>query len=72
MTITMTCYAKGIAHAVLGDVPAAKLMLDRLLAAAALIPTHYVRHNNTCEDIVAVGLCMLRGEILYREGMYTH
>ncbi len=63
-------YAKGIAHAVLGNIDAA-LEQQRLLreAVAALPPNRIVFQNDT-RDILAVAGPMLAGELEYRRGNF--
>lgn len=63
-------YAKGIAHAVLGNIDAA-LEQQRLLkeAVAALPPDRIVFQNDT-RDMLAVAGPMLKGELEYRRGNY--
>ena len=70
MTIAVTRYARGIAHAVLGDVQAAEEEYKAFVAATAAVPSHYMRHNNYDAAILSVGDSMLRGEIEYRKGQY--
>lgn len=60
-------YARGVAHAALGNVAAAKAEEVLFLAAADRIPENRVLHNNKVRDLMKVGAEMLRGEILYRE-----
>lgn len=67
-TTAMLHYAKAIAHAASGDVPAAEDEAKRFEAARATVPpTRYV-FNNTCVDILAIAAEMLAGEITYRKG----
>ncbi|WP_375172834.1 hypothetical protein [Pseudooceanicola sp.] len=61
-------YAKGLAHAALGQVPEALEMEQNFLAAH--VPETRRIHNNTVTDVLAVAREMLRGEILYREEQY--
>lgn len=63
-----THYARGIAHAVLGETKLATIDLAHFLKSAALVPADHVLHNNLCSDMLAVGEHMLRGELLYRLG----
>lgn len=61
-------YAKGIAHAVRGEVADARAEAERFRAALARVPEARTVFNNTCRDILAVGEAMLAGELAYREG----
>ena len=63
-------YARGVGHAALGNVAAALEEEQLFLAALERIPATRMIHNNTVRDVLAVGVDMLRGEILYREGRY--
>ena len=67
-TTAMLHYAKGLAHAVLGDVPAAEVERERFEAAAARVPASRTVFNNTCIDIFAIAARMLDGEVCYRRG----
>ena len=64
----MLHYGKGLAHAVLGDVPAAIEERRRFEAAAARVPASRTVFNNTCVDILAIAARMLDGEVCYRTG----
>jgi hypothetical protein len=66
-----THYARGIAHAVLGDMDAAATDLSLLLRSAPLVPADHVLHNNLCSDMLAVAEHMLRGELHYRLGTHS-
>ena len=71
VTVTTLHYARGIAHAVLGDIDSAKK--EQALFAQArtrIAPTRF-SFPNTWKDIFDVGEAMLTGEIAYREGRYT-
>ncbi|MEM7407929.1 MAG: hypothetical protein AAF458_21745 [Pseudomonadota bacterium] len=65
-----TWYAKGVAHAALGNVKEALEMEQEFLAAAERVPESRLLHNNKVVDLLAVGTQLLRGEILYREGKF--
>ena len=67
-TTAMLHYAKGLAHAVLEDVPAAEAERERFEAAAARVPGTRTVFNNTCVDILAIAAQMLHGEVSYRRG----
>jgi tetratricopeptide (TPR) repeat protein len=61
-------YARGVAHAALGDVQRAEAEEASYLAAMARVPETRLLHNNRVVDLLAIGAEMLRGEILYRKG----
>jgi len=65
-----TLYAKGVAHAALGQIEQALEVEQEYLAAAARVPESRLLHNNKVVDLLAIGTQMLRGEILYREGKH--
>jgi tetratricopeptide (TPR) repeat protein len=67
-TVAMTHYAKGVAHAALGDVAAAEQALFH--AAARNVPESRQLHNVLCVQLLAVAEAMLAGEIAYRRGEY--
>ena len=67
-TTAMLHYAKGLAHAVLGDVSAARRGQAEFEAAVALVPPSRTVFNNTCVDILAIAAQMLHGEVSYRAG----
>ena len=67
-TVAMTHYAKGVAHAALGDVPSAEAEQVLFRAAAKRVPdTRYI-HNVKCVQLLAIAEQMLAGEIAYRRG----
>ena len=65
-TTAMLHYARGLAHAVLEDVPAAEVEQSRFEAAVARVPSARIVFNNTCLDILAIAARMLHGEVSYR------
>ena len=67
-TAAMLHYAKGLAHAVLGDVSAARREQADFEAAVAVVPPSRTVFNNTCVDILAIAAQMLHGEVSYRTG----
>lgn len=69
-TIAMMHYAKGVAHAALGDVPAAEAEQALFREAAKRVPKSRQLHNVPCVQLLAVGEKMLQGEIAYRQGEY--
>jgi tetratricopeptide (TPR) repeat protein len=70
VTTAMQHYAKAVAHAASGNLPAAEEEAKNFEASVGKVPpTRYV-FNNTCLDILAVAAEMVRGEIEYRRGNY--
>jgi tetratricopeptide (TPR) repeat protein len=67
-TIAMVHYAKGVAHAALGDVPAAEVEQVLFRDAAKRVPKSRYLHNAACVELLAVAEEMLSGEIAYRRG----
>jgi len=69
-TIAMIHYAKGVAHAALGQVPAAEAEQALFRAAAPRVPPSRVLHNAPCHRLLAIAEDMLEGEIAYRRGAH--
>jgi tetratricopeptide (TPR) repeat protein len=69
-TVAMVHYAKGVAHAALGDVAAAEAEQALFRAAAKNVPRSRQLHNVLCVQLLAVAEAMLTGEIAYRRGEY--
>jgi len=69
-TVAMIHYAKGVAHAAVGDVPEAKAEQELFRAAAKQVPKSRYLHNVPCVQLLAVAEEMLAGEIAYRLGEY--
>jgi tetratricopeptide (TPR) repeat protein len=67
-TVAMIYYAKGIAHAALGDVPAAQAEQTLFREAAKHVPKSRQIHNVLCVQLLAIAEEMLEGEIAYRRG----
>jgi tetratricopeptide (TPR) repeat protein len=67
-TVAMIHYAKGVAHAALGDVPAAEAEQVLFRASAKQVPESRYLHNVPCVQLLAVAEEMLTGEIAYRRG----
>lgn len=63
-------YARGVAHAALGDVAKAEEEERAFLDAKARVPESRLLHNNRVVDLLDIAAAMLRGEILYRKGDY--
>jgi tetratricopeptide (TPR) repeat protein len=70
VTTAMAHYAKGVAHASLGDVEQAEAERRRFRESLARIPAEHRFFNNFAHDILAVGEKMLDGELEYRKGSY--
>jgi hypothetical protein len=68
VTTAMIHYAKAVAYAASGNVPAADDEARRFDAAMARVPPSRYLFNNTCLDILAIAAEMLKGEIAYRKG----
>ncbi len=67
-TNAMIVYAKGVAHAALGNIAAAEAAREDFRAARARVPESRTVHNNTCWDLFDIAEEMLTGEIEYRKG----
>jgi tetratricopeptide (TPR) repeat protein len=65
-----THYARGVAHAALGEVAQAEAEEQLFLEAKARVPRSRLLHNNRVINLLEVGTYMLRGEIAYRKGEY--
>ena len=61
-------YARGVAHAALGEIEEAEAEEKAFLAAKARVPETRLLHNNRVVDLLEIAAEMLRGEILYRKG----
>jgi tetratricopeptide (TPR) repeat protein len=59
-----------VAHAALGEVPAAEAEQALFRAAARRVPVTRIIHNVTCAQLLAIAEDMLEGEIAYRRGEY--
>lgn len=66
----MIHYAKGVAHAALGQVDQALAAQVLFRVARAAVPEQRLLHNNRCQDLFAIAEEMLSGEIEYRRGNY--
>jgi tetratricopeptide (TPR) repeat protein len=69
-TTAMMLYAKGVAHAVLGEIAEAEQARDAFLAAKARVPESRTVHNNKMVDLLDVAAQMLTGELEYRRGRF--
>lgn len=63
-------YAKGIAHAVLGNIDEAQKQQGLLQKAVAALPADRIVFQNDSRDILSVAGPMLAGELEYRQGNY--
>lgn len=70
-TVAMLRYGKGLAHAVLGNVPEAVRERDAFHDAVARVPVSRTVFNNTCVDILAIAAEMLNGEVEYRRQNFS-
>ncbi|KAL7422616.1 hypothetical protein Q5752_003264 [Cryptotrichosporon argae] len=70
MTTATVHYARGLAHSVLGNLPAAEAARQDYIAAIERVPATRVDYPNKCSDLLAIGVKMLDGELLYRRGAY--
>jgi tetratricopeptide (TPR) repeat protein len=61
-------YARGVAHAALGQIAAAEEEEMAFLKVKATVPKTRLLHNNKVVDLLDIAAEMLRGEILYRKG----
>ncbi len=70
VTNAMRLYAKGVAHAALGEIPEAEKVREEFLEARKAVPESRYLHNNTCVDLLDIAEAMLDGELEYRKGNY--
>ena len=68
VTTAMHHYARGVAHAALGQVTEAQGERDVLAVAIDRIPEDRLIFNNQARDILRIAEAMLDGEIAYRRG----
>ncbi|HWF77519.1 MAG TPA: hypothetical protein VN694_10120 [Caulobacteraceae bacterium] len=67
-TTAMLRYAKGVAHAALGEVAAAEAEQALFREAVRRVPKSRYIHNVRCVKLLAIAEEMLEGEIAYRRG----
>jgi tetratricopeptide (TPR) repeat protein len=60
-------YAKGVAHAAMGDVAESKVERVKFMEARTKVPESRYLHNNRCIDLLDVAEQMLDGELEYRK-----
>jgi tetratricopeptide (TPR) repeat protein len=68
MTTALLHYAKGIAHATLGDIESAHHERGLLAEARKRVPESRAVFNNTGLDLLEIAEQMLAGEVAYRAG----
>ena len=71
VTTALILYAKAVAHASTGDIPAAEAHRQRFEAARARVPGTRLLFNNTCRDVLEIASEMASGEIEYRRGSFA-
>ncbi len=69
-TTALLHYAKTLAHAVLGDVPAAERQMTEFQAAVERVPLTRMVFNNSVRDILSIATAMAEGEVEYRKGNF--
>lgn len=72
VSTAMHHYAKGVAHAALGDIGAAEDQRALFGEAVARIPLDRKFFNNPAHTILAVGEAMLDGELAYHKGAHEN
>lgn len=70
VTIALLHYAKGVAHAALGQIEAAETKITLFEEAYLRVPNKRMIFNNEARDILDVGRQMLYGELEYRKQNY--
>ncbi|MDE0309189.1 MAG: hypothetical protein OXI60_05085 [Acidiferrobacterales bacterium] len=70
MTTATWRYAKGIAHAVRGEVQHARAEQRKFQDAVKRVPETRYLFNNTCLEVLKIADQMLNGELQYRQGNY--
>ena len=70
MTTATWRYAKGIAHAVRGEIQQAESERQKFREAAERVPETRYLFNNTCKDVLNIAEQMLNGELEYRQANY--
>ncbi len=71
VSTSMYHYAKGVAHAFVGDFEAAEQSRADFATSLEAIPESRGFFNNSAHDLLAVGEKMLDGEVAYHRGNYT-
>ncbi|MBY4893312.1 hypothetical protein KUL25_11100 [Rhodobacteraceae bacterium N5(2021)] len=70
VSTAMHHYAKGVAHAALGNAAQAQDARAAFHAAVARVPANRRFFNNAAQSILAVGEMMMEGEVAYHAGDY--
>ncbi len=70
MTTATWRYAKGIAHAVRGEIRQAESEQKKFREAVKRVPDTRYLFNNTCLEVLDIAHQMLNGELEYRQGNY--
>lgn len=70
VTAVVVHYARGIAHATLGQIVEAEAEQRRFAEALVSVPETRMFFNNRSKDILAIAAEMLHGELAYRKGEY--
>jgi len=70
VTNAMRLYAKGVAHAALGEVKEGEAKRLEFLDAQKKVPESRYLHNNSCIDLLEIAGAMLDGELEYRKGNF--
>ena len=70
VTTALLHYAKGIAHAVLGNIGDAGIHRQLFHASVEKIPEWHIVGNNPTRQILEIGKRMLEGELCYRCGKF--
>ena len=70
VTTALILYAKAVALAATGDIPAAEEHRQLFEAARERVPESRLLFNNTCRDVLVIAAEMVRGEIEYRRQNY--
>lgn len=69
-TTAIAHYAKGVAHAALGQVDRAEAEREEFKVACDRMPASRMLFNCSCKDLNAIAAAMLDGEIDYRKGSF--
>jgi tetratricopeptide (TPR) repeat protein len=70
VTTAILYYARGVAHATLGNIAAAEAEQALFRAAVGRVPDTRFIHTNSCLDILGIADQMLAGELEYRKANY--
>ncbi len=70
VTHAMRLYAKGVAHAAIGEVAEGEAVRLEFLDACKKVPESRYLHNVCCLDLLKIAAAMLDGELEYRKGNF--